>query len=151
MSKPFADRADAGRVLAEDLKEYSGRPDVIVLGLPRGGIPVAYEVALALHAPLDVFLVRKLGAPGQEELAMGAIASGGVVVVNDEVIDALGISQEELKAEVETETRESPAPRGNVSRRISARPDQRKNRDLDRRRPGNRLDNVRCPGRSQTL
>ncbi len=106
MSKPFADRADAGRVLAEDLKEYSGRPDVIVLGLPRGGIPVAYEVALALHAPLDVFLVRKLGAPGQEELAMGAIASGGVVVVNDEVIDALGISQEELKAEVETETRE---------------------------------------------
>jgi putative phosphoribosyl transferase len=106
VSKPFADRADAGRVLAEDLKEYSGRPDVIVLGLPRGGIPVAYEVALALHAPLDVFLVRKLGAPGQEELAMGAIASGGVVVVNDEVIDALGISREELNAEVETETRE---------------------------------------------
>jgi putative phosphoribosyl transferase len=106
VSKPFADRADAGRVLAEDLKEYSGRPDVIVLGLPRGGIPVAYEVARALRAPLDVFLVRKLGAPGQEELAMGAIASGGVVVVNDEVIDALGISQAELRAEVETESHE---------------------------------------------
>jgi putative phosphoribosyl transferase len=106
VSKPFADRADAGRVLAEELKEYSGRPDVIVLGLPRGGVPVAYEVARALRAPLDVFLVRKLGAPGKEELAMGAIASGGVVVVNDEVIDALGISPEELKAEVEIESRE---------------------------------------------
>ena len=70
-------------------RAYAGRPDVIVLGLPRGGVPVAYEVACALGVPLDVFLVRKLGAPGQEELAMGAIASGGVVVVNDEVIDAL--------------------------------------------------------------
>jgi putative phosphoribosyl transferase len=106
VSKPFADRADAGRALAEELNEYSGRPDVIVLGLPRGGIPVAYEVARALRVPLDVFLVRKLGAPGQEELAMGAIASGGIVVVNDEVIDALGISPEELKAEVETESQE---------------------------------------------
>jgi putative phosphoribosyl transferase len=106
VSKPFADRADAGRVLAEELAFYSNRPDVIVLGLPRGGVPVAYEVACALHAPLDVFLVRKLGAPGQEELAMGAIASGGVVVVNDEVMDALKISQEELKAEVESESRE---------------------------------------------
>ena len=106
MSKPFADRADAGRVLAEELAAYAGRPDVIVLGLPRGGIPVAYEVACALGAPLDVFLVRKLGAPGQEELAMGAIASGDVVVVNDEVIEALKISPEELKAEVENESRE---------------------------------------------
>jgi putative phosphoribosyl transferase len=106
VSKPFADRADAGRVLAEELSEYRDRPDVIVLGLPRGGVPVAYEVACALRAPLDVFLVRKLGAPGQEELAMGAIASGGVVVVNEEVIDALEISHEDLRAEVETESRE---------------------------------------------
>ena len=106
MSKPFTDRADAGRVLAEELGEFSNRPDVIVLGLPRGGVPVAYEVACALRAPLDVFLVRKLGAPGQEELAMGAIASGGIVVVNDEVIDALNISHAEIRAEVESESRE---------------------------------------------
>ena len=106
MSKPFADRADAGRVLAGELVAYAGSPDVIVLGLPRGGIPVAYEVACALGAPLDVFVVRKLGAPGQEELAMGAIASGGVVVVNDEVIEALKISSEELSAEIENEGRE---------------------------------------------
>jgi len=106
VSKPFADRADAGRVLAKELAAYAGRRDVIVLGLPRGGIPVAYEVACALDLPLDVFLVRKLGAPGQEELAMGAIASGDVVVVNDEVIDALKISVEELRAEVEKERRD---------------------------------------------
>jgi putative phosphoribosyl transferase len=96
----------AGRVLATELEEYSGRSDVVVLGLPRGGVPVAYEVAAALQVPLDVFVVRKLGAPGQEELAMGAIGSGGVVVVNDEVIDALEISREALEAEVETEGRE---------------------------------------------
>jgi putative phosphoribosyl transferase len=106
VSKPFADRADAGRVLAEELAPYAGSPDVIVLGLPRGGIPVAYEVACALGAPLDVFVVRKLGAPGQEELAMGAIASGDVVVLNDEVIEALKISPDELKAEIENEGRE---------------------------------------------
>ena len=106
MTKPFADRADAGRVLAEELLEYRDRPDVIVLGLPRGGVPVAFEVARALRAPLDVFMVRKLGAPGQEELAMGAIASGGTVVVNDEVVAALNISPEQLQAEVESESRE---------------------------------------------
>ncbi len=106
MSKPFTDRADAGRVLSGELVAYSGSPDVVVCGLPRGGIPVAYEVACALEAPLEVFVVRKLGAPGQEELAMGAIASGNVVVVNEEVIDALKISREELKAEVENESRE---------------------------------------------
>ena len=106
VTKPFADRADAGRVLAEELAPYAGSPDVIVLGLPRGGIPVAYEVACALDVPLDVFVVRKLGAPGQEELAMGAIASGDVVVVNDEVIEALKISPAELKAEIENEGRE---------------------------------------------
>src|SRR5207245_1002515 len=80
----FRDRFEAGRVLADRLRHYAGRPDVLVLALPRGGVPVAFEVARALHAPLDVFLVRKLGVPGHEELAMGAIASGGVRVLNDE-------------------------------------------------------------------
>jgi predicted phosphoribosyltransferase len=100
MTRPFADRREAGRVLAMDLRSYAGRPDVVVLGLPRGGIPVAFEVAESLHAPLDVFLVRKLGTPGQEELAMGAIASGGVVVVNDEVTEALHVAPEVLREEI---------------------------------------------------
>jgi putative phosphoribosyl transferase len=82
----FSNRADAGRALAAALREYADRPDVIVLGLPRGGIPIAYEVARELDAPLDVLVVRKLGAPGQEELALGAIASGGVTVINEDVV-----------------------------------------------------------------
>jgi predicted phosphoribosyltransferase len=82
----FVDRRHAGRMLAQHLTAYAGRPDVIVLALPRGGVPVAFEVAHALHAPLDVFVVRKLGLPGHEEFAMGAIASGGVRVLNDEVV-----------------------------------------------------------------
>src|ERR671929_330019 len=85
----FRDRADAGRRLAAALAPYAGRPDVLVLGLPRGGVPVAFEVARALGAPLDVFLVRKLGVPGHEELAMGAIASGGVRVLNRDVVEML--------------------------------------------------------------
>ena len=87
----FRDRRHAGRVLAQVLAGYANRSDVIVLALPRGGVPVAYEVAKALHAPLDVFVVRKLGVPGHEEYAMGAIASGGVRVLNDEVVRRLGI------------------------------------------------------------
>src|SRR3954470_802436 len=87
----FRDRSDAGQALASRLLAYANQPDVLVLALPRGGVPVAYEVAEALGASLDVFLVRKLGVPGQEELAMGAIASGGVRVLNEEVIDALKI------------------------------------------------------------
>jgi predicted phosphoribosyltransferase len=87
----FRDRADAGRALAERLGDYRGRPDVRVLGLPRGGIPVAYEVACALQAPLDVYVVRKLGVPGHEELAMGAIATGGIRIVNRDVVASLGI------------------------------------------------------------
>jgi len=87
----FRDRREAGRVLAQELTAYAGRPDVVVLALPRGGVPVAYEVARALGAPLDVFLVRKLGVPGHEELAMGAVATGGVRVLNDQVVRALGI------------------------------------------------------------
>jgi len=94
----FQDRKDAGRQLAQKLMAYAGDPDVLVLALPRGGVPVAYEVALALHAPLDVFLVRKLGVPGQVELAMGAIATGGVRVLNEEVVEALGIPEEIIDA-----------------------------------------------------
>ena len=92
----FRDRAAAGRALAASLAAYAGRPRLRVLGLPRGGIPVAYEVAVALDAPLDVFVVRKLGVPGQEELAMGAIATGGVRVVNGEVVSALGLTDRDL-------------------------------------------------------
>src|SRR5256714_11770033 len=102
----FQDRSDAGRRLAEKLQQYAGRSDVIVLALPRGGVPVGYEVARALGAPLDVFLVRKLGVPGHEELAMGAIASGGVRVVNEEAVRQLGIPPsviDEVAAEEELE------------------------------------------------
>jgi predicted phosphoribosyltransferase len=94
----FEDRREGGRRLAERLGRYAGRPDVVVLGLPRGGVPVAAEVARALDAPLDVFLVRKLGVPGHEELAMGAIASGGVRVLNDDVVRAIGIGEHEIEA-----------------------------------------------------
>ena len=90
----FHDRADAGRTLARSLHRYRNRPDVIVLALPRGGVPVAFEVARELNAPLDVFLVRKLGVPGHEELGMGAIASGGLRVVNESIVREIGVSQE---------------------------------------------------------
>jgi putative phosphoribosyl transferase len=94
---PFRDRAEAGRALARVLSHYAGRDDVIVLALPRGGVPVAAEVAKELGAPLDVFLVRKLGVPGHEELAMGAIASGGVLVLDDGVLRWLGISEDQVQ------------------------------------------------------
>src|SRR5436309_12424599 len=87
----FRDRYSAGKHLASLLEDYKGRPDVLVLGLPRGGVPVAYEVAQALGAPLDVFVVRKLGVPGYEEVAMGAVATGGVRVLNDHLVRRLGI------------------------------------------------------------
>jgi putative phosphoribosyl transferase len=106
MDRPFADRREAGRILSLQLIPYAGRDDVIVLGLPRGGVPVAFEAAQALNAPLDIFLVRKLGAPGHKELAMGAIASGGVVVVNTEVVRALKIAPDTVTAEVESEREE---------------------------------------------
>jgi putative phosphoribosyl transferase len=96
VDQPFQDRSEAGRRLARDLGDYAGRDDVIVLALPRGGVPVAYEVARELGAPLDVFLVRKLGVPGHEELGMGAIASGGVRLVNEEVARQLGLSEDDI-------------------------------------------------------
>jgi putative phosphoribosyl transferase len=94
----FKDRTEAGRVLGGILRAYAHNPEVLVLALPRGGVPVAFEVACTLGAPLDIFLVRKLGVPGQTELAMGAIASGGVRVLNHDVIGSFGISQEEIEA-----------------------------------------------------
>src|SRR5438132_6459866 len=94
----FFNRAEAGRRLAEKLEKYAGRDDVIVLGLPRGGVPVAYEVALRLGVPLDVFVVRKLGVPGFEELALGAIASGGVRVLNQDVVGSLPNANELIES-----------------------------------------------------
>src|SRR5436190_7352016 len=100
----FRDRADAGRKLATSLMSYDGRPDLLVLALPRGGVPVGYEVARALGAALDIFLVRKLGLPGHEELAMGAIASGGVRVLNQDVVNAFRPSDKVIQS-VEAEER----------------------------------------------
>ena len=102
----FADRRQAGKVLATRLSHLTGRDDVVVLGLPRGGVPVAYEVARALHAPLDVFVVRKLGLPGHEEYAIGAIASGGIRVVNREAAALYGISDATIDAVERTERAE---------------------------------------------
>lgn len=102
---PFRDRTEAGRRLAKRLRSHAGQ-DVVVLGLARGGLPVALEIARALDAPLDVFVVRKLGAPGQDELAMGAIASGGVRVLNRELIRALGVQQEQIEAIARREQQE---------------------------------------------
>src|SRR5436305_7955214 len=102
----YRDRIDAGKQLAAMLADYADREDVLVLALPRGGVPVAYEVAKALRSPLDIFLVRKLGVPGHEELAMGAIATGGVSVLNDDVINYLRIPGEVIDAVAADELRE---------------------------------------------
>lgn len=102
----FRDRREAGRMLATLLERYANRPDVLVLALPRGGVPVGYEVAQALSAPLDIFLVRKLGVPGHEELAMGALASGGVRVLNEDVVRYLQISEATIDAVAKEEQRE---------------------------------------------
>src|SRR6516225_6054663 len=106
MERAFANRTEAGRLLAEELEKYASRNNVIVLGLPRGGVPVAYEVARRLHAPLDVFIVRKLGVPGFEELAAGAIASGSVRVLNEDVVRAIPYADEAIEAVTARETAE---------------------------------------------
>ena len=98
MTARFRDRREGGRCLAAALRAYAGRDDVVVLALPRGGVPVAHEVARALGAPLDVFVVRKLGVPWHEELAMGAIATGGLRILNDEVVRAYGVTDDEIEA-----------------------------------------------------
>lgn len=102
----YRDRIDAGKQLALRLADYANRDDLLVLALPRGGVPVAFEVAKALHAPLDIFLVRKLGVPGHEELAMGAIATGGVRVLNDDVVGYLRIPDAVIDAVADTELQE---------------------------------------------
>lgn len=106
MINQFTDRHEAGMLLADQLKDYAHRSDVLVLGLPRGGVPVAYEIAKALNAPLDVFIVRKLGIPHNEEFAMGAIASGGTVVFNDEIIEGLYISEHTIKLAIQSQKEE---------------------------------------------
>jgi putative phosphoribosyl transferase len=106
MDRAFANRIEAGRQLAERLEKYADRDDVIVLGLPRGGVPVASEVANRLRAPLDVFIVRKLGVPGFEELAAGAIASGGVRVLNEDVVRAIPHADQAIEAVTARETTE---------------------------------------------
>jgi predicted phosphoribosyltransferase len=106
MQLPFADRQEAGRALAGLLENYASRRDVVVLALPRGGVPVGFEVAAALHAPLDVFIVRKLGMPGHEELGLGAIASGGTRVINGALAREMGISPAILESVAERELRE---------------------------------------------
>src|SRR2546423_15529866 len=102
----FRNRTEAGRQLAAKLAAYADHSDVLVLALPRGGVPVAFEVARALHAPLDIFLVRKLGVPGHPELAMGAIATGGVRVLNDDVVNYLDVPGEVIDAVAASEQRE---------------------------------------------
>lgn len=102
----FRDRYEAGKVIATQLKDYANKPDVIVLALPRGGVPVGYEIAKALALPLDVFIVRKLGVPGHEELAMGAIATGGTTIFNEEIIDDLHISQSAIDLILQSEQEE---------------------------------------------
>jgi predicted phosphoribosyltransferase len=119
----FLDRREAGRVLAHRLMEYAGRPDVIVLGLPRGGVVVAYEVARALGVPLDVFTVRKIGLPWNEEMAVGAIASGGVRVLDRAAMSYMGVTEESLGATIEREQRE-------LQRREQLYRDERPFRDL---------------------
>jgi predicted phosphoribosyltransferase len=102
----FQDRFDAGRILARQLEAYRNKPNILVLALPRGGVPVGYEVALELNLPLDVFLVRKLGVPGQPELAMGAIASGGITLLNHDIVAQLNISPRDIEVVAATERAE---------------------------------------------
>ncbi|TAM72496.1 MAG: phosphoribosyltransferase [Mycobacterium sp.] len=105
-TRSFRDRREAGRAVAEQLMSYAGRDDVLVFGLARGGVPVAWEIAAALHAPLDVFLVRKLGVPNWSELAMGALASGGGLVMNDDVVASLRVTDEQVREAIDSETAE---------------------------------------------
>ena len=120
----FRDRTEAGRLLAERLRSYAGRDDVVVLALPRGGVPVAYEVAKELGAPLGLFLVRKVGVPGHEELAMGAIASGGILVLNERLVQALGLDEGALQQAIDQELRE-------LERREAAYDDKRSRPELE--------------------
>jgi len=120
MTRRFRDRQQAGQALGQELRAYARRRDVIVFGLPRGGVPVAFEVAQALRAPLDVCLVRKLGVPGREELAMGAVAPGGIRILNWELVESLGLSKGEIDTTLRREegelARSAQLYRGNAPR-----------------------------------
>lgn len=115
----YRNREEAGRILAHALHEYADRDDVIVLALPRGGVPVGFEVAKFLHIPLDVFTVRKLGVPGHDELAMGALAMGGIHIFNDDIINSLHISEDDISNTIAKEQKElnrrTLAYRGNAA------------------------------------
>lgn len=128
MLQKFRNRTEAGKLLAAQLTEYAHCPDILVLGLPRGGVPVAYEVAKELNAPLDICLVRKLGVPGHKELAMGAIATGGVRVMNENIVDSLQISQATIDEVVAMEIRE--LDRRNHAYRGNLLPPEVKNRTI---------------------
>ena len=141
MDYPFSDRKEAGRLLAQRLAEYANRDDVIVLALPRGGVPVGFEVARALHAPLDVFVVRKLGVPGHEELAMGAIASGGVLVLEPEVVEQLGIPPYVINEVAAREERELLGERWSIAT-IGRSRSSRANGDSRGRRVGDGVDDA---------
>jgi len=142
LSMRFLDRRDAGRQLAGKLSGYAGDPSVLVLGLPRGGVPVAFEVAQALEAPLDVFVVRKLGVPGRRELAMGAIASGGLRVLNSDVIGSLRIAPAEVESVAAMELLELERQQRHY-RGDTPFPNLGGARDYcGRRRAGNRIDHA---------
>ncbi len=118
--RTFRDRRDAGRVLAQELVSYRGQENLLVLGLARGGVPVGWEVAASLRAPLDVFLVRKLGVPQWQELAMGALATGGGIVVNDNLVKNLGHQRRRTPGDDPTGDRRTEPPRGGLPGRQSA-------------------------------
>jgi Phosphoribosyl transferase domain len=141
----FRDRREAGRLLAEKLAANANRPDVLVLALPRGGVPVAYEVARGLAAPLDVFVVRKLGVPGYEELAMGAIATGGVRVLNDQLVEHLGISEQtSSKLFPASESQPASARHRHAPIAVSSALLRRRYARWHRKSPANRLWSVRA-------
>jgi len=120
MTRRFRDRKQAGQALAQELRAYARRKDVVVFALPQGGVPVAFEVAQALRAPLDVCLVRKLGVPGREELAMGAVAPGGIRILNWDLVESLGLTQAEIDTTLRREeselARRAQLYRGNAPR-----------------------------------
>ncbi|MDY7013049.1 MAG: phosphoribosyltransferase [Cyanobacteriota bacterium] len=124
MKRQFLNRTEAGCLLASRLTEYANRPDVLVLGLPRGGVPIAYEIATVLNAPLDIWLARKLGVPGNQELAMGAIGWGGEMVLNEELIESWKISNSAI-AQVAMREKEELARRDRLYRGSRPQPDVR--------------------------
>ena len=146
--RTFRDRREAGRALAEELAAYRGKDGLLVLGLARGGVPVGWEVAAALGAELDVFLVRKLGVPQWPELAMGALATGGGVVMNDDVLSSLHISDEQVHDVIDQRDGRTQSPRARVPRRPAGRRPARQDSDRGRRRHRHRCEHARRGARA---